>query len=162
MCCCPFVRILSTLKLIICNVQLLTTSWLPQPRLWDYSQSLGLHADPTSPSSKKSVLNGHWKDWCWRWNSNPLATWCKEWTHWKRPWCWERLKAGEGGDRRWDGWMALLTQWIWVWVSSRSWWWTRKPGLQQSMGSQRVRHDWTTELNLMLILSCLFYCNNIL
>ena len=108
MCCCPFVRILSTLKLIICNVQLLTTSWLPQPRLWDYSQSLGLHTDPTSPSSKKSVLNDHWKDWCWRWNSNPLATWCKEWTHWKRPWCWERLKAGEGGDRRWDGWMASL------------------------------------------------------
>ena len=50
---------------------------------------------------------------------------CKELTHWKRPWCWERLKAGEGGDNRgWDGWMASSTQWTWVWVNSGSWWWT--------------------------------------
>ena len=77
-----------------------------------------------------------------------LATWCKELTHCKRPWCWERLKAGgEGDDRGWDGWMASLIQWTWAWVSSRSWWWTRKPGVLQSMGSQRVRHDWATELN---------------
>ena len=63
------------------------------------------------------------KDWCW--SSNTLATWCKELTHWKRPWCWVRLKAGvEGVDRGWDGWMASPTQWIWVWVNSRSWWWT--------------------------------------
>ena len=48
----------------------------------------------------------HWKDWCWSWNSNTLAIWCEEPTHWKRPWCWERLKAGEEGDRRgWDPWM---------------------------------------------------------
>ena len=53
-------------------------------------------------------------DWCWRWNSKTLATWCKELTHWKRPWCWERLKVGEGDDRGWDGWMASLTQWTWV------------------------------------------------
>ena len=59
-----------------------------------------------------------------------LATWCKELTHWKRPWCWERLKVGgEGDDRGWDGWMASLTQWTWVWVSSRSWLWTGKPGV---------------------------------
>ena len=91
----------------------------------------------------------HWKDWCWSWNSNTLATWCKELTHWIRSWCWERLKAGgEGDDRRWDGWMASLTQWTWVWVSSRSWWWTGKPGMLQSLGSQRVRHDWATELRL--------------
>ena len=58
-------------------------------------------------------------------------------THWKRPWCWERLKAGgEGNDRRWDGWMASPTWWTWVWVSSRSSWWTGKPGMLQSMGSQ--------------------------
>ena len=57
-------------------------------------------------------------------------TWCKELTHWKRPWCWERLKAGgEGDDRGWDGWMASLTWWTWVWARSRSWWWTGKPGL---------------------------------
>ena len=61
---------------------------------------LGLQGDPTSPSSRKSVLNIHWKDWCWNWNSNPLATWCEESTHLKRPWCWERLKAGGEGDNR--------------------------------------------------------------
>ena len=61
----------------------------------------------------------HWKDWCWSRNSNILATWCKELTHWKRPWCWERLRVGgEEDDRGWDGWMASLTQWTWVWVNS--------------------------------------------
>ena len=77
-----------------------------------------------------------------------LATWCEELTHWKRPWCWERLSPeGEGDDRGWDGWMASPTQWTWVWVDSWSWWWTGRPGMLQSMGSQRVRHDWVTELN---------------
>ena len=77
-----------------------------------------------------------------------LATWCEELTHWKRPWCWEGLKAGgEGDDRGWDGWMASPTQWTWVWVDSGSWWWTRRPGVLWFMGSQRVRHDWATELN---------------
>ena len=72
---------------------------------------------------------------------------CEELTHWKRPWCWERLKAGgEGDNRGWDGWMASLTQWTWVWASSGSWWRTEKPGVLQSMGSQRVGHDWATEL----------------
>ena len=66
----------------------------------------------------KSTLNIHWKDWCWSWTSNTLATWCKEPTHWKRPWCWERLRArGEGDNREWDGWMASPTQWTWVWVT---------------------------------------------
>ena len=70
-----------------------------------------------------TLLGVHWKDWCWCWNSNTLATWCEELTHWKRPQCWERLRAGgEGGDRGWDGWMASLTRWMWVWVNSRSWW----------------------------------------
>ena len=81
----------------------------------DSWESLGLQGDLTSQSWKKSVLNIHFKDWCWSWNSNTLATWCKELTHLKRPWCWERLKAeGEGHDRRWDGWIASLTQWTWV------------------------------------------------
>ena len=53
----------------------------------------------------------------------------------------------EGGRRGWDGWMASPTQWTWVWVNSRSWWWTGRPGVLQSMGSQRVRHNWATELN---------------
>ena len=89
-----------------------------------------------------------WKDWCWSWNSNTLATWCKELTHLKRPWCWERLKAeGEGDDRGWDGWEASPTQWTWVWVGSRSWWWTGRTGVLQSMGSQRVGQGWATELN---------------
>ena len=74
--------------------------------------------------------------------------WCEELTHWKKPWCWERLKAqGKGDNREWDGWMASLTRWTWVWVSSGSRWWTAKPGILQSMGSQRVRHNWATELN---------------
>jgi len=96
----------------------------------------------------RQEMNIHWKDWYRSWNSNTLATWCKELTHRKRPWCWERLKAGgEGDDRAWDGWMASLTQWTWVWASSRSWWWTGKPGMLQSMGPQRIGHDWVTELN---------------
>ena len=68
--------------------------------------------------------------------------------HWKRLWCWEGLGAvGEGDDRGWDGWMASPTQWTWVWVNSGSWWWTGRPGVLQLMGSQRVGHDWATELN---------------
>ena len=94
---------------------------------------------------KETVLNIHWRDWCW--NSNTLATWCKELTHWKRPWWWERLKAGGEADiRGWDGSMKSLTQWTWVWASSGSWWWTGKPGVLQSMGSQTVGYDWVTEL----------------
>ena len=65
-----------------------------------------------------------------------------------RPWCWERLKAGgEGDDRGWDGSMESPTEWTWVWVNSWSWRWTRRPGMLQSMGSQRVGHDWATKLN---------------
>ena len=97
---------------------------------------------------KEIVLNIHWKNWCWSWNCNTLATSCELLTHWKRPWCRERLKAGgEGDNRGWDGWMALPTRWTWVWASSGSWWRTGKPGMLQSMGSQRVGHDWVTELN---------------
>ena len=84
------------------------------------------------------------------WNSNTLATSCEELTHWKRLWCWEGLGAGgEGDDRGSDGWTASLTRWTWVWVSSRSWWWTGRPGVLQFMGSQRVGQDWVnwTELN---------------
>ena len=97
----------------------------------------------------RAVLNIHWKDWCWSWNSNPLATWCEELTHLKRPWCWERLKVGgEGDDRGWDSWMASPTQWTRVWVDSRSWWWTGRPGVLQSMGSQRVGHNWVNWTDL--------------
>ena len=86
--------------------------------------------------------------WCWSWNSNILATWWEELTHLKRPPWRERLRAGgEGDDRGWDGWMASPTQWTWVWVNSGRWWWTGRPGVLRFMGSQRVGHDWETELN---------------
>ena len=101
---------------------------------------------------RRSVLGVHWKDWCWSWNSSTLATSCEELTHWKRPWCWEGLGAGgEGDDRGWDGWMASLTRWTWVWVNSGSWWWTGRPGVLRFMGSQRVEHDWATELNWIIV-----------
>ena len=108
----------------------------------------------TARRSNQSILKEispgvHWKDWCWSWNSNTLATWCEELTHLKRLWCQERLKAGgEGDDRGWDGWMASPTQWTWVWAGSSSWWRTGKPGMLQFMGSQRVGHNRMTELNL--------------
>ena len=89
----------------------------------------------TARRSNQSILKEmnpeyYWKGWCWSWNFNTLATWCEGLTHRERLWCWERLKLeGEGDDRGWDGWMASLTLWTWVWVSSRSWWWTGKPGV---------------------------------
>ena len=106
----------------------------------------------TARRSTQSILKEispgvHWKDWCWSWNANTLATWCEELTHWKRPWFWERLKTGGEGDNiGWDDWMASPTQWTWVWASSRSCWWIGKPGLLQSLGLQSVRHNWATEL----------------
>ena len=73
-------------------------------------------------------------------------------TDWKRLWCWERLKAGgEGDDRGWDGWMASLTLWAWVWASARSRWWTGKPGMLQSKGLQRTGHNWVIKMNCYLV-----------
>ena len=115
----------------------------------DSWESLGLQGDPTSPSWRRSVLGVHWKDWCWSWNSNTLATSCKELTHWKRPWCWEGLAAGgEGDGKGWHGWMTSPTRWTWIWVNSWSWWWTGRPGVLWFMGSQSWTRlsDWT-ELN---------------
>ena len=82
----------------------------------------------TARISNQSILKEispgvHWKNWCGSWNSNTLATWCKELIHWKRPWRWERLKAGgEGDDRGWDSWMASPTRCTWVWASFKYWW----------------------------------------
>ena len=121
---------------------------------WTVVLEKGLLRVPwTARRSNQSILKEirmiiHWKDWCWSWNSNTLAIWCEELTHLKRPWSWERLRAGgEGDNRGWDGWMASLSRWMWVWVDSWSWWWTGKPGVLQSMQQQRVGHDWTTDLN---------------
>ena len=85
-----------------------------------------------------------------------FGPWFEELTHWKRPWCWERLKVGgEGDDRGWDGWMASLTRWTWVWASSRIWWWTGKSGVLQSveLQSQTRLSDWT-ELRIGSSLMC--------
>ena len=132
----------------------------------DSRESLGLQGDPNSQSYRESVLNIHWKAWCWSWSSNTLATCCKELTLWKRPWCWERLKAGgEGDDRGWNDWIASPTLWTWFWVGSGSWWWTGKPGMFQSMGSQRVTQlswtqlsDWTelTDFSITFAKECTY------
>ena len=109
-----------------------------------------------SPLDCKEIQTAHpkgdqsrvfiWKDWYWSWNANILATWCEELTHFKRPWCWERLRAGgERDDRGWDGWMATLTQWTWVWMDSGSWWWTGRPACCGSWG--RKESDTTERLN---------------
>ena len=112
--------------------------------------SLGLQGDQISQSQRKPVMDIHWKDWCWSWNCNTLATWCKELNHWKTSWCSERLKAGgEWDNRGWDGWMASRTRWTWVCASSGSWWWTGTPDVLQSVGSQRVGQHWVTEMSLI-------------
>ena len=108
---------------------------------------MALQGDPTSPFWRRSALGFLGKEWCLRWNSSTLAISCEELTHWKRLWCWEGLGAGgEGDGRGWDGWMASLTRWTWVSVNSGSWWWTGRPGVLRFMGSQRVGHDWVTDL----------------
>ena len=91
------------------------------------------------------TLNIHWKDWCWSLSANTLAPWCEELIHWKRTWCWERLRArGEGDDRGWDGWMASLTQrtWVWTYVGDGE----RQGSLACcSPWGFRVRHNWAPE-----------------
>ena len=101
------------------------------PEKWDLTVFIGISQH--SHSNEKSWLIG--KDWCW-----------------------EGLGAGgEGDDRGWDGWIASPTRWMWVWAISGSWWWTGRPGVLQFMGSQRVRHDWATELNWAELKSAFVY-----
>ena len=118
---------------------------------------------PVHPKGNQSW--GHWKDWCWSWNSNTWATWCEELTHLKRPWCWERLRAGgEGDDRGWDGWMASPTRWIWVWVNSglvmdRETWHAAVHGVTKS---QKLLSDWTELMRRKTVLqhlSCFSHCS---
>ena len=101
-----------------------------------------------------SFLHHWWQDFHWGIKYLPcLGTpvlWPPHEKSWLvgKDWCWEGLGAGgEGDDRGWDGWMASLTWWTWVWVNSGSWWWTGRPGVLQFMESQRFGHDWVTELN---------------
>ena len=118
--------------------------------LEDSSESLGLQGDPVHSEGNQLWVFNRRTD-AEAETPNTLATWCEGLTHLRRPWWWERLKAGgEGDNRGWDGWMASRTQWTWVWASSTSSWWTGKPGVLQSMGSQRVGHYWATELNWFL------------
>ena len=128
-----FIYIIPTLPkkperwVLFSSVQLLSPVWL-----FETPWTAACHAY-LSITSSRSVIS---------------HVWCEELTHLKRPWCWERLRAGgQGDDRGWDGWMASSTQWIWVWVNSGSWWWTGRPGVLQFMGSQRAGHDCATELN---------------
>ena len=115
--------------------------------------SLGLQGDPTSSLYRKSVLNIHWKDWCWNWNSNTLATWFEELTHLKISWCWERLKGeGDGDDREWDGWMASPGWWTWVWASSWRWWWTAKPGVLHAVHGVTKSVTWLTNWTELMML----------
>ena len=108
-------------------------------------ESLG-QQNQTSESSRKSTLNLHWKDWCWCWSSNTLDTWCEEPTYWKRPWCWQELKAeGEGDSRGWDGWMVSPIQWTWTWANFRRWWGIGMPSVLQPMESQRVGNNLETK-----------------
>ena len=112
----------------------------------DSCKSLGPQGDQTSQG--KSTLNTCWKDWFWSWSSSILVIWCEQSTPWKSPWCWERLRAeGEESIRGWGGWLASPMQWTWTWANFRRWWGTERPGVLQSMRSQRVGHDWVTELN---------------
>ena len=144
-------RRLSAEELMLLNCGVGEDSW----------ESHGLQEDPTSPFSRRSALE-------FLWNSSTLATSFEELIHRKRLWRWEGLGAGgKGDDRGWDGWMASLTRWMWVWVNSGSWWWTGRPGVMWFMGLQRVRHDWSTELNWtemkfnilpMLIYHSFFFC----
>ena len=106
-------------------------------------------------------MNTHWKDLCSRWSSNTLETWWEQLTHWKRPWCWERLKVGgERDDRGWDDWMVSPIQWTWTWENSSRWWGTGKPVILQSLElqSQTWLGDWTTTTSGKHLL--LKFCSN--
>ena len=129
-------RKLSDKELMLLNCGVEEDSWVP----WTARRSNQSILKEISPEYSLEGLRLKLK-------LHTLATWCEELTHWRRPWCWERFRAGgEGDNRGWDGWMASLTRWTWVWVVSGSWWWTGSPGVLQSTGSQRVRQDWATEL----------------
>ena len=112
----------------------------------DFWESFGLQGDPTSPSWRKPVLNVYWKDWCWSWSSNTLATSCEVLTSLEKT-----LMLGGIGGRRRRGrqrmrWLGGITDSMDIPVNSGRWWWTGTPGVLRFMGSQRVGYNWVTEL----------------
>ena len=125
----------------------------------DSWESLRLQGDQSSQSKKKKN-----QSWLFIGRTETKAEAPILWSPDVKNWllrCWERLKAGGGGDDRgWNGWIASPTQWRWVWASSGSWWWTGKPDMIQSIGWKRVRHNWATELNLpiWILYFYLFFC----
>ena len=142
-------RKLSTKELILLKCGVGEDSW----------ESLGwLQGDPTSPSKGdqswvyigRTDVEGE-TPILWRFEGETPIIWqylMRRADSFEKTLMLERLRAGgEGDNRGWGGWMASLTQWTWVWVDSRSWWWTGRPGVLRFMGSQRVGHDWATELN---------------
>ena len=111
--------------------------------LWEWRKGI----IPVSKTEQYKIKT-HTFTTCFSLKVSISATSCEELTHWKRLWCWEGLGTGREGDNRgWNGWIASPTRWTWVWVNSGSWWWTGRPGMLRFMGSQRVRHNWATELN---------------
>ena len=140
---CPQLQIQSSS--IRCNDTL--TKRISAFELWCWRRLL--RVPWTARRSNQSILKispGCLLEGCWSWNSNTLATYCEELTHLKRPWCWGRSRAGgKGGDRGWDGWMASMTQWTWVWGNSRSWWQAGRPGVLQLWGHKEL--DTTEWLN---------------
>ena len=119
----------------------------------DSWKSLGQQGDQTSQSQGRSTLNIHWKDWCWSWSSSILIIWCKQMTHWRSPWCWERMRAGEEeGIREWDSWTASLVQWTWQTPGDgedREAWCTAVHGVTESqtwLGNWTAATDFKKEL----------------
>ena len=111
--------------------------------LWCSSRLLRIPwtARRSNQSTLKEINPGYsLEELMWTCSSNTLATWCEEPTHWERSWYWERVKAGEGNNRGWNGWMASPTQWTWVWVNSRRQWSTGKPGICSPWGGKEL--DW--------------------
>ena len=131
-------RKLSAKELMLFNYGVGENSW----------ECLGLQGDPTSPILKETGPGCSLKGLMLKLKLQYFGHLMRRVDSLERPWCWEGLRAGgKGDDRRWDGWIGSLTGWTWVWVDSRSWWWTGRSGVLRFMGSQRVRYDWATELN---------------
>ena len=144
----------------LCHVLDYTYKWYRVVFVSFWVTSLSMYSPGLSMWLQMALLRfflwlSHWKDRCW--SSNTLATWCKELTQWKRPWCWQRLKAGgEGDERGWDGWMASPTQWASVSLSKLQELVMEREAWHAAIhGSQRVRYDWVTEMLNILLHVCM-------